>query len=84
MALLEFWMLIFNTSMNTRYSKHHIVLCNIPWIFTSIINPSYCFACCAKIRGDLEANSQCGIHEGMHEHLAIAKCSIQVVAKCPP
>ncbi len=36
------------------------------------------------IQGDIEANSQHGIHEGMHEHLAIDKCNVPVVAKCPP
>jgi hypothetical protein len=36
------------------------------------------------IQGDIEASFQHGIHEGMHEHLAVDRCGVPIVAKCPP
>jgi hypothetical protein len=77
-------MLFFETLTNTKYSKDHIMLCNISLFFNSIIIPSCCFACCAKIRKDIEAHAKHGINKGMHEHLAIGRCNVPIVAKCPP
>jgi hypothetical protein len=33
---------------------------------------------------DIEAHDNHGIHKGMHEHLAIDKCGVLVVAKYIP
>jgi hypothetical protein len=54
------------------------------FIFTSIINPPYCFACCAKIQRNIEVCAEHGIHKRMHEHFAIDECGVLIVAKCPP
>ncbi len=81
---IQIWMLFFDTLTNTKYSKDHIMLCNSPLFFNSIINPSCCFACCAKIWKDIEAHVKHGINKGMHEHLAIGRCNVPIVAKCPP
>jgi hypothetical protein len=35
---VQIWMLLFNTLMNIRYSKDHIMLCNIPlFLFLLVI-----------------------------------------------
>jgi hypothetical protein len=65
------------------FKRSHYVM-QYSFVFTSIINPSCCFACCIEIRKDIEAHVDHGIHKGMHEHLVVDKCDDLVVAKCPP
>jgi len=41
-------------------------------------------ACCEEIGRDVEAHVERGINKRMHEHFAVDRCSVLVVAKSPP